>query len=44
MDELEIKNKFNNIISDIFKKKRSDNNSFLTVVECNILIEQLKYS
>ncbi|CAI6349619.1 unnamed protein product [Macrosiphum euphorbiae] len=45
MDELEMENKFNNIISDIVQKKRSDNNSFLTIIdEYNIHIEQLKHS
>jgi hypothetical protein len=39
MDELEMENKFNNIISD----KLSDNNSFLTI-KYNIRIEQLKHS
>jgi len=44
MDELEMENKFNKIISDIIKKKCSDNNSFLTIDEYNIRIEQLKHS
>lgn len=38
-----MENKFNNIITDIIYKKRSDNNSFLPIVEYKIRIEQLKY-
>jgi len=44
MDELEMKNKFNNIISYIVQNKCSDNNSFLTIDEYNIRIKLLKHS
>lgn len=44
MNELEMKNKVNNIISDIVKIKRRDNNSFLTIYKYNIRIKQLKHS
>lgn len=43
MDKLEMESKFNNIICDIINEKLSDNNSFLTIDEYNIRIEQLKH-
>jgi predicted PilT family ATPase len=39
-----MESKFNNIISDIINKKLSGNNSFITIDEYNIRIEQLKNS
>jgi hypothetical protein len=43
MIALEMKSKFNNIISDRTNKKRSDSNLFLTIEDNNIRIEQLKH-
>lgn len=44
MDKFEIKNKFNSIICDIINKKRNHKNSFLTIDEYNICVEQIKHS
>jgi len=44
MDVLEMKNKFNAIISDLISKKRSDNKSFLTHDEYNARVEQLNHA